>query len=515
MSLATSYIGRTTPPNLERDFYRIPSVPVFRSHVRKIEKDGQVQSLVVDKRHLQSLTENTNRRASKQEYPLVRVGHVIKGAPETDQPPPVGYLRNFALGKFDDDDAVLSDMYIDKRARIALSDGRILEGEEILRSFPRRSVESFFTREENGYIDAIALLNRAPELDLGLVTHFSKSDDVEVYECNCDHDDDEDEDDEMAEDNDDDLEDEDDDEDEFLDRSSAENEGKEDEGASEMDRLVETMIDKLINHPKMAQLLVQSHPQLIKELLTQLAELFESHAEKEEEGDGETDEERNQRKDERPTNNPKESMSAPESYQRNGHMGTETNDNNEPKTLEAAIVTIANQGMTIARLEKTIGEMQTYMKDTSAENQTTKRRAQLEKLATSYDFDVDASLEAYSKASSEEWDRFIALVPNFRPRQSQQRNGFIPLAPNARLELHDSEPDHYARELTEAEAATGALEMFAREKNLGLGSVGEATRALEAYFSDEGRDDRRKEADKRYTRLKRGQAVAMASRAGE
>lgn len=525
MSLATTRIGRTTPPNLERDFYRIPSVPVFRSHVRKIERDGQVQELVVDKTHLQSIAENTNRRASKQEYPLVRVGHVIKGAPETDQPPPVGYLRNLALGKFDDDYAVLSDMYIDKRARIALSDGRILEGEEILRSFPRRSVESFFTREKNGYIDAVALLNRAPELDLGLVTHFSKSSDVEVFECNCDHDDDDDDkDDDMAEDNDDDLDDDfDDDEDDALDRPNSLNEtsdeeGEGEEGVSEMDRLVSNMIDKLVNHPKMGELLAKAHPQLVETLLKRLSELFEAHAEKEEDGNGESDEDRNQRMDARPQNTTQvsqgdpASQGNPESYQRNGHMDKPTNEG-EPTTLESALVQIANQGMIITRLEKTIEELQTFAKDTTAQSQSTMRRAQLEKLAMSYDFDVDSSLEAYSKASSEEWDRFIALVPNFRPKQSHERNGFIPVAPNPRLEPHSAEPDYYARELTEAEVATGALESFAREQKLELGSVQQAGKVLEAYFSAEDRDSRRKAAEKRYERLKVSQAVALASRA--
>jgi hypothetical protein len=158
-------------------FALIKGVPILDEHVKRTLRNGEVIEEHIDASQLTVICRNTQDRAAKGHLGLLFIGHTDRSRPETEQPPHVGYADNYRMGVIRERDgatrpAILCDFLINS------------EYGELCKGFPRRSVEIFDKSKPTGYIDAIALLKRAPERDLGLLTYSSKEN-IDYYECSC------------------------------------------------------------------------------------------------------------------------------------------------------------------------------------------------------------------------------------------------------------------------------------------------------------------------------------------
>ncbi len=153
------------PPDLRnhRHFVRIKRVPIIDVNTRKYRKGNDVVEEVLDEEQLHRICSNSQGRADKGEYGLVFLGHTTDDGPEVDQPPVTGYLNNFQVGEHNHRPTILADIFMYRDAK----------PDQILRQFPRRSAEIIGLEDHNGYIDALSLIKRAPERDLGLITHYA------------------------------------------------------------------------------------------------------------------------------------------------------------------------------------------------------------------------------------------------------------------------------------------------------------------------------------------------------
>jgi hypothetical protein len=133
------------------------NVPVFDAH-EEIGEDGQIIR-AFGREELEEIADNSNRRYIETGDAVpITLGHTRPGAPETDQPPIVGYAQQFHVGTFGPENklGILATFYIRK------------EHLHTALEYPRRSVE-LWLRER--IIDPIALLKRTPKRDLGLLTY--------------------------------------------------------------------------------------------------------------------------------------------------------------------------------------------------------------------------------------------------------------------------------------------------------------------------------------------------------
>jgi hypothetical protein len=169
-TFATPISSRIRPPDIEdhRRFVRIDHVPVIDVHRRTIfRKDEYGRKVPVeeelDERQLHRICENSRYRSSKGEYGIVFLGHTDDAGKETDQPPIVGYLSNYEVGTHNGRPTIVASMYLDRDSHPS----------GIVRQYPRRSAEIIGLAKEDGFIDALALLKRTPERDLGLVSHYA------------------------------------------------------------------------------------------------------------------------------------------------------------------------------------------------------------------------------------------------------------------------------------------------------------------------------------------------------
>ena len=117
---------------------------------------------------LRKTAETMNRRdASGNPCPIV-IGHTIKGAPEKDQPPKVGYLHNYAVEPYEGKPTLWADHYIVNEATVPLNGVPMkLSAAEIAERFPRRSGEIWLGTYE---VDPHSLLGATtPHRNLGLL----------------------------------------------------------------------------------------------------------------------------------------------------------------------------------------------------------------------------------------------------------------------------------------------------------------------------------------------------------
>ena len=138
----------------------LKDVPLLDEHVVKDDDGNVVVRVGVAK--LRQIARNNNKRIKEtgDEAPVV-IGHTIDDAPETKQPPIVGFARNFVVKPFK------------KTGRMAIHGTlRVYRKyKDCLYKFPRRSVELWLG---SWLIDPISLLGATtPERDLGLL-RFSK-----------------------------------------------------------------------------------------------------------------------------------------------------------------------------------------------------------------------------------------------------------------------------------------------------------------------------------------------------
>jgi len=154
------------------DFVTVASVPILDEHVLTA-RDGDVEA-VVDAAFLEDVADNCNGRfaATGDAVPLV-IGHTVPDAPESEQPPIVGYATNFRVGDFNDTgrQAIYCDFHVRR------------ERESALRDYPRRSVELWVRKRE---IDPISLLGATtPERDLGILRYSRTDTDPFHYAREC------------------------------------------------------------------------------------------------------------------------------------------------------------------------------------------------------------------------------------------------------------------------------------------------------------------------------------------
>lgn len=169
MSAANAIKARITPPNLSdtRLYVCLPGVAILDVHCRNaVDQNGNSIETYCGPEQLVVLAKNSQARADRGDYGLIRVGHIDVKLPnhrERDQPQIIGYIPRFYMGEKDDSTVILADIYIKKQ---------FIEDVE---NYPRRSPEIFGKTDPDGFIDALALLNRPPERDLGLVTYAKET----------------------------------------------------------------------------------------------------------------------------------------------------------------------------------------------------------------------------------------------------------------------------------------------------------------------------------------------------
>lgn len=109
-----------------------------------------------DEAKLQAIAENCNRResATGDACPLI-IGHTVQGGPE---PEVVGFARNFKVGAFGPKAkrGILADFYYRR------------DSYDKAKNYLRRSVELW---PDELFFDPIALINRTPKRDLGMLLH--------------------------------------------------------------------------------------------------------------------------------------------------------------------------------------------------------------------------------------------------------------------------------------------------------------------------------------------------------
>lgn len=162
--------GKAAPPALDDDalYFVKTGVPILKVHTYKERKtiNGQPKTIVreIDEARLNLIVDNSNRRAENGDYGLLFLGHTDDDKPEEQQPEIVGYSKNYRVGEWAGKPCILADFFIEKARK-----------SEVM-TYPRRSAETWYhdTEPERNYIDAVSLLRRTPEQDLGLLT-FSRS----------------------------------------------------------------------------------------------------------------------------------------------------------------------------------------------------------------------------------------------------------------------------------------------------------------------------------------------------
>ena len=159
------------PPDLGNpDLFVVkPGVPILKTHTykQKTNVNGEPKTIVreIDESRLNLIVENSNARAANDDFGLIFLGHTDDDKPEDEQPPIVGYMKDYRVGEWAGKPCVLADFYIDKARK----------GEAA--SYPRRSAETWYHESdpERNFIDAVSLLKRTPEQDLGLLTFEARN----------------------------------------------------------------------------------------------------------------------------------------------------------------------------------------------------------------------------------------------------------------------------------------------------------------------------------------------------
>lgn len=169
------------PPELDdpTQFVRIDRIPVIdtckRTYYTKSHDESEFKKVEesIDVKQLIRFRNNSRERQEKGEYGIIFIGHTNDHDKEEDQPPIVGYMKNYEFGEHKGNPALLADLYID------VAD----DPSKILKQFPRRSAEIIDIHSPDGYIDSVALLKRSPERPLGLVTHYNSNLNISRFEC--------------------------------------------------------------------------------------------------------------------------------------------------------------------------------------------------------------------------------------------------------------------------------------------------------------------------------------------
>jgi hypothetical protein len=130
---------------------------------------GATISADINKAFLDRVASNMNTKFARTgDLAPVVIGHTVTGAPETEQPPVVGYLHNYAVEPFDDRTALYADYWIRKENKLKLDNTfGTYSAQDIISRFPRRSGEVWLNHAE---VDPVSLLGATtPHRSLGLL----------------------------------------------------------------------------------------------------------------------------------------------------------------------------------------------------------------------------------------------------------------------------------------------------------------------------------------------------------
>lgn len=165
---------------------------IFTEHELK-GKDGKVVRKVT-KADLEKIAEVNNRKAENGCLTPAGIGHtyddqydaqgkLIRKFPEEDQPQPIGYYYRYSVehnpqsGKY----SLYADEYVQRQLQIRdakTNEYRTVDGVQYAATFPRRSAEIYHSE---GWIDWVAMIRRAPRLDLAIESYAHTTDPSRVY----------------------------------------------------------------------------------------------------------------------------------------------------------------------------------------------------------------------------------------------------------------------------------------------------------------------------------------------
>ncbi len=141
-------------------YHTVENVPVFVPHDLMKMVGGKKVKVKVTPTILQRIADHANDRAKKRRtLAILTLGHRLRGVPETDQPPVVGYcLGNWRVGTFGEDE--IPCLYCTEKVK--------QKYKEEAGEYPFRSVEYYMDRDE---VTAVSLLKTDPEFDLGMIAY--------------------------------------------------------------------------------------------------------------------------------------------------------------------------------------------------------------------------------------------------------------------------------------------------------------------------------------------------------
>jgi len=162
-----------------------PHVEIFTEH-ELTSKTGKKKR--VDKVELERIAKNNNNKAKNGSLTLLGPGHtfddqydekgvLIRKAPESEQPKPIGAYLNYHVEK--NPHSGKYSLYADEHVEKTITDdnGKEVDGLKYTATYPRRSAE-YYANES--WIDWVAMIRRAPRLDLA-VQMYAKADPAKAY----------------------------------------------------------------------------------------------------------------------------------------------------------------------------------------------------------------------------------------------------------------------------------------------------------------------------------------------
>lgn len=134
----------------------VRNVPIFAERDERDPETGEVEK--IDRAELQRYVDNCNQLVATGNPPGLTLGHTKDDAPEDEQPPSVGWARNFRLAK--NSLTGLWTVYQDEYFEPAWY--------AKVKTYPYRSVERW---KVSKIFKPIALLRREPQINLGVVSY--------------------------------------------------------------------------------------------------------------------------------------------------------------------------------------------------------------------------------------------------------------------------------------------------------------------------------------------------------
>ena len=161
---------------------------ILTEHQLKDRKGNVTRN--VTRADLDAIAKVTNQKAENGALSPLAAGHsfddvydekgqLLRKFPEEKQPQPLGYLYRYSVdqnphtGKY----SLFADEYVQKQITDPET-GQMVDGVQYAATFPRRSAEVYYS---DNWVDWVAMLRRAPRLDLGLQLYAKNDPDHHFY----------------------------------------------------------------------------------------------------------------------------------------------------------------------------------------------------------------------------------------------------------------------------------------------------------------------------------------------